>query len=119
MKLKERLLLVVNAIGADVKALYAAVNGFASTAYVDSAVAAAKTELRAGAGPALDTFAEVAAQLAADESATTALAMAVANRVRYDAAQTLNAAQQLQACDNIGIGDPDFDLLAAYNTAKA
>lgn len=86
---------------------------------IAAAAAAVKTELRAGAGAALDTFAEVAAQLAADESAATALATAVANRVRFDAAQALTAPQKLQASQNIGVGDYDQDLVAAYTAAKA
>ena len=90
---------------------------------VDAAISTAindlRNELRAGAGAALDTFAEVAAQLQADESAAAALATAINNRVRFDEAQNLSAAQQLQACTNIGIGNPDVDLISAYNTAKA
>lgn len=86
---------------------------------------ALRTELRAGAGAALDTFAEVAAQLAADESAASALSTAVSNRVRYDAAQALTAPQQAQARTNIGaadaslFGNTDADLVAAYVAAKA
>lgn len=86
---------------------------------IAAAAAAVKTELRAGAGAALDTFAEVAAQLADDESAAAALATAVANRIRFDAAQALTGPQQLQACQNIGVGDPEQDLVAAYTAAKA
>jgi len=119
MSLETKVLSFVQAVGADIKALYAAVAGFASEGYVDSSVTALRTELRAGAGAALDTFAEVAAQLEADEGAAAALATAVANRVRYDAAQSLSAGQQLQACQNIGLGNPDQDLVAAYVTAKA
>lgn len=86
---------------------------------IAAAAAAVKSELRAGAGAALDTFAEVAAQLAADESASAALATAVANRVRFDAAQGLTAPQKLQACQNLGVGDTEQDLVAAYVAAKA
>lgn len=86
---------------------------------IAAAISGLRNELRAGAGAALDTFAEVAAQLAADESAAAALATSVANRVRYDAAQGLTAPQQLQACQNIGVGNPEQDLVAAYTAAKA
>lgn len=86
---------------------------------ITARIDALRNELRAGAGAALDTFAEVAAQLAADESAAAALATAVSNRVRFDAAQVLTGPQQLQACQNLGIGDPEQDLLGAYNAAKA
>ena len=53
------------------------------------------------------------------------IAAEVANRVRYDAAQTLTSPQQAQARANIGaqsaaaIGDPDRDLVADYTAAKA
>lgn len=96
------------------------------------AINSLRTELRAGAGAALDTFAEVAAQLATDESAAAALTTAVGNRVRFDAAQGLTAPQQVQARSNIAaadavalaslttaVGNTDQDLAAAYVTAKA
>jgi hypothetical protein len=35
-------------------------------------------------------------------------------RVRYDAAQALTSEQQLQACMNLGIGNPNFDFLTYY-----
>lgn len=90
-----------------------------------AAQSALRTELRAGAGAALDTFVEVAAQLAADESAAAALATAVNNRVRFDAAQVLDVTQKGQARSNIGaqeaalVGNTDQDLVAAYVAAKA
>ena len=92
---------------------------------ITAAISSLRDELRAGAGPALDTFAEVAAQLAADESAAAALTTAVNNRVRFDAAQVLTAPQQTQARANIGaadaslFGNTDADLAATYATAKA
>lgn len=90
-----------------------------------AAINSLRDELRAGAGPALDTFAEIAAQLATDETAAAALSTAVSNRVRVDAAQALSGAQQTQARSNIGaqdaasVGDTDQDLVAAYSAAKA
>lgn len=142
--LEQRLNNLASAIGADIKALrdadgslsslpttaknslvsaiaevYAMANGGANQTAIDTAINNLRNELRAGAGSALDTFAEVAAQLQADESAAAALSTAINNRVRFDAVQTLTVAQQLQACTNIGIGNPDVDLITAYNTAKA
>ena len=142
--LEQRLNNLASAIGADIKALrdadgslsslpttaknnlvsaiaevYAMANGGANQTAIDTAINNLRNELRAGAGSALDTFAEVAAQLQADESAAAALSTAINNRVRFDAVQTLTVAQQLQACTNIGIGNPDVDLVSAYNTAKA
>lgn len=84
-----------------------------------AAIAQVKTDILGGAGAAYDTLLELQNIIAADESTASALATAVTNRVRYDAAQTLSTAQMLQACTNIGVGDPDTDFLTAYNTAKA
>ena len=142
--LEQRLNSLAAAIGSDIKALrdasgvlanlpttaknnlvaaiaevYTMASGGSSQAAIDLAINSLRSELRAGAGAALDTFSEVAAQLQADESAAAALATAINNRVRFDEAQNLSAAQQLQACTNIGIGNPDVDLISAYNTAKA
>lgn len=86
---------------------------------ITSACTAAINALVNGAPTALDTLGELATQLATDESALNSLITAVGNRVRFDSAQTLTTAQQIQACQNIGIGDPTTDLAAAYATAKA
>ena len=91
----------------------------------EAARLAVKNELTDGAGAALDTLAELAAALGNDPNFAATIAAEIANRVRYDAAQTLTAPQQTQARANIGaqsaaaIGDPDRDLVADYTTAKA
>jgi hypothetical protein len=98
---------------------------------IAAAIAALRLELRAGAGAALDTFAEVAAQLATDESAAAALATAVGFRVRFDAAQVLTAGEKTQARSNMGaadalaltalttaVGNTEQDLVVAYTVAK-
>lgn len=99
-------------------------------------IAAAKTAvvntLVNGAAATLDTLNELAAALGNDPSFATTIATEIANRVRYDAAQTLTAPQQIQARDNIGaasastlstlttnLGNIDRDLAADYATAKA
>ncbi len=72
-----------------------------------------------------DTLKEIADYLVADETATSGLVTAMANRVRFDAVQTLDSGQKAQARANIGalstveIGDPDTDFVTIYNTAKA
>lgn len=180
MNLDARLLAVVNAIGADIKALktadgnlanltttakgnlVAAINevlGVAQSAAgggvsindtagdgattvtwsadkigdtVTAAINSLRSEINGGASAALDTFKEIADQLAADESTAAALATAVGNRVRFDAAQALTSPQQAQARSNIAaadaaalttlttnVGNTDQDLVAAYTTAKA
>jgi hypothetical protein len=128
MSLQTKLAALITAFGADIKAINTALSGMGGSITqgdIDDAIAALRLELRAGAGPALDTFAEIEAQLTADAGTAAALAAAIANRVRFDAAQGLTAPQKAQARDNIGaqdaalIGDPDADLVALYNAAKA
>lgn len=86
-------------------------------------IAAAKAEVQNsildGAGAALDTLKELSAALNNDPNFAATIALEISNRVRFDAAQTLTAPQRLQACTNIGIGDPEADLVAAYVAAKA
>lgn len=92
---------------------------------IEAAKLAIKNELTDGAGAALDTLKELADALGNDPSFAATIAAELANRVRYDAAQTLTAPQQAQARTNIGaqaaseIGDPDRDFVGDYNTAKA
>lgn len=80
---------------------------------------AIKDELIGGAGAAFDTFKELADAINSDPTFATTIATALNKRVRFDAAQTLTQAEKLQACTNIGIGDPTTDFVAAYNAAKA
>jgi hypothetical protein len=86
---------------------------------IAAAIATLRTELTNGASAALDTFAELAAALGNDASFASTVATSLANRVRYDAPQALTLVQQQQACANIGVGDPNVDLLAIYVAAKA
>lgn len=79
----------------------------------------AKNEILNGAGAAYDTLSELQAILINQGDSATALATAVANRVRFDAAQTLTTGQITQACANLGLGEPDTNLVALYTTAKA
>ncbi|WP_019407142.1 hypothetical protein [Stutzerimonas stutzeri] len=86
---------------------------------IAAASAALKNELVDGAGAALDTLKELADALNNDPNFAATIASEIANRVRYDAPQTLTTAQQLQACQNIGVGNPERDFVADYTTAKA
>ena len=92
---------------------------------IEAAKTAVKNDLTAGAAAALDTLSELAAALNNDPAFAATIAAEIANRVRYDAAQTLTAPQQTQARANIGaqsaaaIGDPDRDIVADYTAAKA
>lgn len=99
---------------------------------IEAAKAAVKDELVNGAGAALDTLNELAAALGNDPSFAATIAGEIANRVRYDAAQTLTSPQQAQARANIGaaaasdvsgllagLGTYDRDYAADYSAAKA
>lgn len=80
---------------------------------------ALKDELIGGAGEAFDTLKELADVFDNNPNFATEIATALNNRVRFDDVQTLTAIQKTQACNNIGIGDPDTDFVAIYNAAKA
>lgn len=99
---------------------------------IEAAKAAVKNELINGAGAALDTLNELAAALGNDPSFASTIAGEIANRVRFDAAQTLTSPQQAQARTNIGaasasdvsglitgLGTYDRDYAADYTAAKA
>ncbi len=99
---------------------------------IEAAKAAVKNELVNGAAAALDTLSELATALSNDPNFATTIATEVANRVRYDAAQTLTSLQQAQARSNIGaaaasdlntlttgLGNYDRDYVADYTAAKA
>lgn len=83
------------------------------------AMAEVKDSLLDGAGAALDTLKELADALNNDPNFAATIATELSNRVRFDAAQTLTTPQRLQACTNIGVGDPEHDFAADYATAKA
>lgn len=85
---------------------------------IEAAKVAVRDSILGGASAAYDTLLELEQLATSNSSTATALATAVNNRVRYDAAQTLTTAQQLQACTNIGIGNPESDFSATYSAAK-
>ena len=92
---------------------------------IEAAKLAVKNDLTAGAAAALDTLSELAAALNNDPAFAATIAAEIANRVRFDAAQTLTQPQMARARANIGaqsaaaIGDPDRNLVADYTAAKA
>ena len=63
---------------------------------------ALKTEILGGADAAYDTLVEIQQLLQNGTSGLDALLAAVNNRVRFDSAQSLTVAEQLQARSNIG-----------------
>lgn len=90
-----------------------------SSSKIESYVTAAIAALVDGAPATFDTLKEIADYISSDQTAMGALTTAINNRVRFDAAQSLTAPQQAQACANIGVGDPATDFVASYTSAKA
>lgn len=96
-----------------------------SASKIVSEINAAKAAIIGGASGAYDTLLEIQTALQSDDTDISGLLTAVANRVRYDAAQSLTSPQQAQARANIGAlstvetGNVDVDLVAIYNAAKA
>ncbi|WP_128545050.1 hypothetical protein [Larkinella soli] len=95
-------------------------------AEIDEAKSDAKNEILGGVGTAYDTLAEIATALQANDTADAALVTAVGNRVRHDvnnqglnSTQKQNARTNIDAYGSVEIGNPDTDLVALYNTAKA
>lgn len=86
---------------------------------IEAAKVAVKADLTNGAAAALDTLNELAAALGNDPSFAATIATELGNRLRFDADQVLTTPQKLQACTNLGIGDPEHNFAAAYATAKA
>jgi hypothetical protein len=89
---------------------------------INAARAALKNEILGGAGAAYDTLQELKTLLDTESGEIDALTTAIGNRVRFDAAQTLTAPQQVTARSNIGaqaaadIGNTDQDLVAVFTT---
>lgn len=124
---KTNIVSAINEVKAQVGSAGASINDASTTSTTQTwsakkssdSIAQVKSDILGGAGAAYDTLLELQNIIVADEGTAAALATAVNNRVRYDAAQTLTAGQMLQACNNIGVGDPDTNFLSAYNAAKA
>jgi capsid protein len=96
-----------------------------SASKITSLLDALKADLLGGADAAFDTLKELQDAILNDQSGIAALLAAIDKRVRYDAAQSLTAAEQNQARQNIGaiaataIGDPETDFVAIFETALA
>lgn len=86
-------------------------------------ISAARAAILNGAPAAYDTLLEISNALAADDSDIAGLLAAVGNRVRFDAAQTLDATQKAQAIANIGavsaadVGDVATNFVTTFEAA--
>ena len=81
-----------------------------SSTRTQTAITAAITAVINGASGSQDTLKELADQI-------TALAAADNSLLSFGGAQSLTAPQQLQACENLGIGDPTHNYVTAIETA--
>lgn len=94
-----------------------------SSSKIVSLLDALKSEILGGADAAYDTLVEIQQLLQNGTSGLDALLAAVNLRVRFDAAQTLTAGEQIQARSNIGaaaasdVGDTDTDFVAIFVAA--
>lgn len=86
---------------------------------ITQSINTAISELVNGSDSALDTLRELADALGNDANFAATLAAQMGKRVRVDESQMFTADEQLTACTNIGIGNPDTDFVAEYNSAKA
>ena len=86
---------------------------------------ALKADILGGADAAYDTLVEIQQLLQNGTTGLDALLAAVSLRVRFDAAQTLTVAEQLQARTNIGavaaadVGNTDTDFVVVFDGALA
>lgn len=79
-----------------------------SSTKISAQITSAITALLNGAPSSYDTLKELA-------DAVTALAQTDAGLLSFAAAQTLTAPQQLQGCNNLGVGDPTTNFVTTFN----
>lgn len=105
---------LINDVGTSTSSVWSSSN---TNSQIGSQITAAVNAAIDGAPGALDTLNELAAALGDDASFSTTVTTALGNRLRYDAAQSLTTPQQLQACQNIGVGDPQTNFVTTFNAA--
>lgn len=87
-----------------------------SSSKIASEIAQAKNDLVNGAASALDTLSEIASALNNDANFASTITTALSKRLRFDAVQTLTAGEKTQACENLGIGEPDTNFVTTFNS---
>lgn len=120
------------ATGAGIDDLSTTTTSTWSSTKISTSISAAIAALVDSSPATLDTLNELAQALGDDPNFATTIATEIANRVRYDAVQTLNTTQQDQARSNINaasattlstlttnLGNIDRDFASDYATAKA
>lgn len=87
-----------------------------SSSKIASEILQAKNDLINGAASALDTLSEIASALNNDANFASTITTALSKRLRFDAVQTLTAGEKTQACENLGIGEPDTNFVTTFNS---
>lgn len=123
--LKEQLLALARATGADIKALNAKITtaiasagenaNKASTAEVQRIVSEEIAKIVDGAPETADTLKELAGLIENNTNGVTAITTQINNRLRFDEEQTLSDEQIANVQKSIGL---DVQLVTAYETAR-
>ena len=71
-----------------------------------------------GAPGTLDTLSEIATALGDNPDVINNILASLGKRVRVDQPQPFTAAEQLMGNQNLGLGDPTTDFVAAYNASR-
>lgn len=90
-----------------------------SSSKISTEISTAVSGIVDAAPAALDTLNELAAALGDDANFATTTSTALGNRLRFDAAQTLDGTQKSQAWSNLQIAASAVDFATAFNTAIA
>lgn len=96
-----------------------------SASFIQAKINAAVSALVNGAPTTLDTLKELSDAITADHNGLQAILTQLGTTIRFDQAQTLTAAQALQARSNIGaaaasdVGDTTTDFVAVFNAGLA
>ena len=85
-----------------------------SATKINAEILAARNALLNGAPGALDTLLELSQAINADPNFATTMTLALGNRLRFDSVQTLTTGQQLQACQNLGVGNPETNFVTTF-----
>ena len=113
---------IVGAINELETKIVAASSGAVSSSVVDNkiqtAIAGLKTEIMGDNVPAaLDTLKEIATAIQNDQTATAAMAIAIADRVKLDSVQQLTKQQKQNVETTLNLGNTGVDLVSVFNQA--
>lgn len=113
---------IVGAINELETKIVTASSGAVSSSVVDNkiqtAIAGLKTEIMGDNVPAaLDTLKEIADAIQNDQTATSAMATAIADRIKLDSVQQLTVQQKQNVETTLNLGNTGVDLVSVFNQA--